>query len=228
MPTVRRAPFAAALLLVLSAAALAMAGFANRVHGPAAVAAVLPATPADFARVKARPDTTEAGDDAVPVARAAFSLDRLMIPVAGIGAHDLVDTYSARRSGGRTHNAIDILAPRGTPVLAASDGTIVRRHANRLGGKVLYLRSPDGRYDFYYAHLDGYAEGIEEDVEVRQGDVLGYVGTTGNAPPNTPHLHFQVLRTSGSGRFSHGSPVNPYPLLRRSALNDEALPRVRG
>ncbi|WP_412061513.1 M23 family metallopeptidase [Rubrivirga sp. IMCC45206] len=159
-----------------------------------------------------------------PVADAAparsFSADRLLVPVEGIVPDDLDDTFSARRSGGRTHRAIDILAPRGTPVLAISDGEIVRIHTNRLGGKVLYLRSHGGDYDFYYAHLDSYAPGLAVGQTVRQGDVLGTVGDTGNARHTPPHLHFQVLRQNGRGR---GTPVNPYRLFEQSTLYERAV-----
>jgi murein DD-endopeptidase MepM/ murein hydrolase activator NlpD len=144
------------------------------------------------------------------------------VPVEGVAPDDLDDTFTARRSGGRTHRAIDIMAPRGTPVLAISDGEITRIHTNRLGGKVLYLRSYGGEYDFYYAHLDAYAPGIEEGQTVRQGDVLGFVGNTGNARRTPPHLHFQVLRQSGRGR---GTPVNPYRLFQQSDLYERAVER---
>ncbi|MEO0557230.1 MAG: M23 family metallopeptidase [Bacteroidota bacterium] len=153
----------------------------------------------------------------------SFSTSSLLVPVEGVTPEDLDDTFTARRSGGRTHRAIDIMAERGTPVLAVSDGEITRIHSNRLGGKVLYLRSPDGEYDFYYAHLNSYAEGLEVGMQVRQGDVLGTVGNTGNARRTPPHLHFQVLKRSGRGR---GTPVNPYPLFTRSDLYDEGT--VRG
>ena len=136
-----------------------------------------------------------------------------MIPVEGIDVDDLRDSFTAPRSGGRTHNAIDIAAPTGTPVVAVLDGTVTRKHWNRLGGRTLYLRSADGTHDFYYAHLDAYEPGIEIGSAVRRGDVLGTVGTTGNA--RGPHLHFQVLRRGGSGR---GTPVNPFGLLTRSPL----------
>ena len=135
-----------------------------------------------------------------------------MIPVEGIAPGDLRDSFTAPRSGGRTHNAIDISAPTGTPVVAVVDGRISRKHWNRLGGRTLYLTSADGTHDFYYAHLDSYADDLEIGMEVERGDVLGTVGSTGNA--RGPHLHFQVLRR-GSGR---GTPVNPYPLLRESPL----------
>lgn len=144
-----------------------------------------------------------------------FSIDRLLVPVDGILPPELDDTFTARRSGGRTHRAIDIMAPRGTPVVAVADGEIVRIHQNRLGGKVLYLRGHNSDYDFYYAHLDTYADGLEVGQTVRQGEILGTVGNTGNARSTPAHLHFQVLRRSGRGR---GTPVNPYRLFRGSDL----------
>ena len=167
--------------------------------------------------------------DTIPVANASLghSLDRLLVPVAGLVPADLRDSFSQGRSGGRRHNAIDIMAPRGTPALAASDGTIAHKGFNRLGGRVLYVLSPDGRHAFYYAHLDGYADGIEDGVSVRRGDTLGYVGATGNA--RASHLHFQVLETQ-PGRHPHSGsrPINPYELLRDSRLYDESPPAVRG
>jgi murein DD-endopeptidase MepM/ murein hydrolase activator NlpD len=155
----------------------------------------------------------------LPLRRAAlsFSADRLLVPVAGFGPEDLVDTFDDARSGGRVHEAIDIMAPRGTPVVAVADGQIASVRTNRLGGKVLYLTSPNGRYRFYYAHLDGYAAGITGGATVFQGDTLGFVGNTGNARYTAPHLHFQVME--GSGRAVHsGRKINPYTLLRRSHL----------
>ncbi|MGB3541823.1 M23 family metallopeptidase [Rubrivirga sp.] len=136
-----------------------------------------------------------------------------MIPVVGIEGDDLRDTFNAPRSGGRTHNAIDIAAPTGTPLVAVEDGVISRKHWNRLGGRTLYLTSSDGRTDYYYAHLDEYEDGIEIGTRVRRGQVLGTVGATGNA--RGAHLHFQVLDKSGGGR---GTPINPYYLLRTASL----------
>lgn len=132
-----------------------------------------------------------------------------MIPVVGIDGGTLRDSFTAPRSGGRVHDAIDIAAPRGTPLVAVTDGVISRKHWNGLGGRTLYLTSADGRYDYYYAHLDAYAEDIEVGTRVRRGQVLGTVGSTGNA--RGPHLHFQILDKRGGGR---GTPVNPFPLLR--------------
>lgn len=138
-----------------------------------------------------------------------------MIPVVGIEPGDLSDSFNSPRSGGRTHRSIDISAPSGTPIVAVVDGTVTRKHWNRLGGRTLYLSSADGRHDYYYAHLDAYENGIEIGSDVRQGDVLGAVGSTGNA--RGPHLHFQVLENNRSGR---GTPVNPYNLLRSADLAD--------
>lgn len=157
-----------------------------------------------------RPETPEAVD--LPPVSAASGL---MIPVMGVEPGDLSDSFNSRRSGGRTHRSIDISAPTGTPLVAVVDGTVTRKHWNRLGGRTLYLSSADGRYDYYYAHLDAYEEDIEIGADVHRGDVLGTVGSTGNA--RGPHLHFQVLDKNGSGR---GTPINPYNLLRSADLAD--------
>ena len=133
----------------------------------------------------------------------------LMVPVAGVTPAQLTDSYEAARDGGRRHEAIDILAPRGTPVLAVDDGVIVRVGTNALGGKVVWETDGSHLFAYYYAHLDRHARGLHEGQDVRRGDVLGYVGTTGNAPSATPHLHFQVMRIRDARRFSDGPPFNP-------------------
>ncbi|MCH7975201.1 MAG: M23 family metallopeptidase [Bacteroidetes bacterium] len=160
----------------------------------------------------------------------AFSLNRLMVPVAGFEPEDLDDSFYARRSGGRTHQAIDIAADRGTPVVAVSDGSIIRKHTNRLGGNVLYAQSPDGRYAFYYAHLDDYAPGIEVGRTIFQGDTLGYVGNSGNARYTVAHLHFQVIETGGRrpGQLYRGRKLNPYRLFRNSNLYRTRTGLARG
>ena len=137
----------------------------------------------------------------------------LLMPVVGIDPQSLRDTFTSPRSGGRTHHAIDIAAPTGTPLVAVTDGTVTRVTWNALGGRTLYLRAADGRTDFYYAHLDAYAPGLAAGQNVRRGDRLGTVGSTGNA--RGPHLHFQVLDVSGGGR---GVPVNPYGLFRSAEM----------
>lgn len=147
----------------------------------------------------------------IMVSRAAGAA--IAIPVAGIRASDLRDTFTERRSGNRSHGAIDILAPRGTPVVAAVDGTIRKIFESRAGGLTVYQFDSVAQRVYYYAHLDAYAEGLGEGDAVLQGTVLGYVGTTGNAPPDTPHLHFSVEDLPPSKEWWKGTPVNPYPLL---------------
>ncbi|HET6568886.1 MAG TPA: M23 family metallopeptidase [Rhodothermales bacterium] len=138
----------------------------------------------------------------------------LVIPVEGVLPDQLVDTYDAARSQGRVHNAIDILAPKGTHVLAAADGKIVRLFLSEKGGKTIYQLAPDNHTVYYYAHLDGYAAGLKEGQTVRQGQVIGYVGDTGDAAPGNYHLHFAIWITSDPANFWDGKSVNPYPLLR--------------
>ena len=134
---------------------------------------------------------------------------RLMIPVDGIAADRLVDTYEAQRDGGaRRHYAIDIAAPRGTPVLAADDGNVLRMGFNSLGGLTIYQTDPSRRFVYYYAHLDRYASNLRDGSALARGDVIGYVGTTGNAPPNAPHLHFQVMLYRD--KWWEGESVNPF------------------
>ena len=141
----------------------------------------------------------------------------LIIPVAGVMPAELRDDFYAARGGGRRHNAIDILAPYGTPVIAADDGYILRLSRNRAGGIVLYATDSEERVAYYYAHLAGYHDGVSAGKSIAKGDTLGYVGTSGNAPENTPHLHFQIMRMRGGGRYWNGEPLNPYPLLRDAA-----------
>lgn len=181
-------------------------------------------TPAPFVR----PADTTPADAATPVAAlpilAAPSADpaltylrsrRLMVPVAGAGPLDVSDTFDHPRSGERVHRAVDVLAPRGTPVLAADDGVVLAVRENRLGGKVVYCSDPEGRLAYYYAHLDRWADGLRVGQRVRQGDVLGVVGTTGNAPPDVPHLHFQVLRLTDRTRYWDGPVLDPRPYFTR-------------
>lgn len=142
----------------------------------------------------------------------ALRLRGLAIPVRGVEPEDLVDSFLDTRSGGRTHRALDISAPAGTPVLAADDGVITSRSTGNLGGKYLFQSDTTGTFVYYYAHLDGYAWGLGEGDRVRRGDVLGYVGTTGNAPLDAPHLHFAIYKVV-PGRRGPGVAVNPYEVL---------------
>ena len=143
---------------------------------------------------------------------------KLIIPVAGVKPSELLDTFTALRSGGRTHNAIDLMAPRETPVLAAADGEILRLVTNGLGGTTLYLLSADRKVVFYHAHLDYYAEGLFIGQKVKQGEVIAFVGDTGNAGIGNFHLHFAVWLVEDPKRYSTGTILNPYPMLRRARL----------
>ena len=139
---------------------------------------------------------------------------RLLIPVAGVRPEQLSDTYNDARSEGRVHNAIDIIAPRGTPVIAVADGRIVRLFNSVKGGITIYQLSTDEKLVYYYAHLDRYADGLKDGHQARRGETIGYVGDTGNATPGNYHLHFQVYRITDPKRFWDGENLNPYELLR--------------
>ena len=151
-----------------------------------------------------------------------YLLERgLMVPVEGVRPEKVPDTYMQARDGGaRTHQAVDILARRGTPVLSADSGTILRLTRSTLGGITIYATDPERRFVFYYAHLDRYAEGLREGKAVAQGEVIGYVGTTGNAPKNTPHLHFQVMRYVDARTWWGGPPLDPRAFLARPGVRD--------
>jgi murein DD-endopeptidase MepM/ murein hydrolase activator NlpD len=127
----------------------------------------------------------------------------------------LSDTFSAARSEGRVHDAIDIPAARGTPVLAAADGPVVKLFQSERGGTTVYQLSSDGKFVYYYAHLDRYADGLTENHFAKQGETIAYVGDTGNAGPGNYHLHFSIAEISNPKDFWHGRNINPYPLLRK-------------
>ncbi len=136
--------------------------------------------------------------------------------MAGIKAEDLRDTFNESRSEGRTHNAIDIMAERGTSVLAAADGEIIRLHSSDRGGNSIYQWNSDKKIVFYYAHLDRFADGITAGRLVRQGEVIAYVGDTGNAVKGSYHLHFSIWAVTDPKRYWDGVNINPYSILRNS------------
>jgi len=177
-----------------------------------------------FAGAKA---TEEArASDATPVAGAAstvtdtdlnyLSAQHLLIPVAGVTPKQLRDSFNESRSEGREHQALDIAAPQGTAVLATTDGSVIKLFQSDKGGITLYELDPSGRYVYYYAHLMRYADGIEEKKQLRRGEVIGYVGDTGNAGAGNYHLHFAILKVTSPGKWSGGEAINPFSFLARS------------
>jgi murein DD-endopeptidase MepM/ murein hydrolase activator NlpD len=150
--------------------------------------------------------------DAAPIFAKGIGL-----PLANLKATDIHDTYAQARGGGeRQHEATDIMAPKGTPVVAVDTGIIAKLFTSKPGGLTVYQFDPTQKYAYYYAHLDGYAEGLREGLLVKKGDRIGYVGVTGNAPPNAPHLHFAIFELGPEKHWWEGKPINPYPILMRS------------
>jgi murein DD-endopeptidase MepM/ murein hydrolase activator NlpD len=139
----------------------------------------------------------------------------LIIPVTGVRPDQLRDTFSDARAEGRVHDAIDIPAPLGTPVVAAADGTIVKLFHSDRGGTTIYQLSTDSRFVYYYAHLDRYADGLAEGHFAKQGETIAYVGDTGNAGAGNYHLHFSVALVSDPKKYWQGVNINPYPLLNK-------------
>jgi murein DD-endopeptidase MepM/ murein hydrolase activator NlpD len=139
----------------------------------------------------------------------------LEIPVEGIRPEQLTRSFDDRRSGVRAHEAIDILAPRNTPVKAVDDGSIARLFFSKAGGITIYQFDPSEKFCYYYAHLDHYADGLQEGDRVKKGQVIGYVGVSGNAPKNTPHLHFAVFRLTAAKHWWEGTPLDPYDILHK-------------
>ena len=138
---------------------------------------------------------------------------KLLVPVEGVAYAQLTDTFDQPRGQERHHEALDIMAPKGTPVRAAADGKVAKLFDSKAGGITLYQFDPAEKHAYYYAHLDRYADGIQEGMQLKRGDVLGYVGASGNADPNAPHLHFAVVALTPEKQWWKGTPVNPYPLL---------------
>jgi murein DD-endopeptidase MepM/ murein hydrolase activator NlpD len=138
---------------------------------------------------------------------------QLMVPVEGVRPDQVKDTYLEPRAGGRTHRALDIMAPRGTPVLATDNGRVLRLRTGGDGGITIYAVDASDRFVFYYAHLDHYAASLAEGQDVVKGETIGFVGSTGNASEKYPHLHFQLMRRPNAARWWDGEPIDPKPYL---------------
>jgi peptidoglycan LD-endopeptidase LytH len=159
--------------------------------------------------------TTGTTDPPAPIPPTAEDIeDRdLEIPVRGVEENELYDSFDDAR-GSRVHQAIDIMADRGTPVLAVEDGTIKKLFTSKAGGLTIYQFDPAESFCYYYAHLDSYAHNLREGTSVKKGDVVGYVGSTGNASKDAPHLHFAIFRLTNEKQWWKGEPLNPYTILR--------------
>jgi murein DD-endopeptidase MepM/ murein hydrolase activator NlpD len=137
----------------------------------------------------------------------------LTLPVHGVKKDDLRDSFNEARGSARRHEAIDILAPRHTPVVAVEDGTIARLFLSEAGGITIYQFDPTTTYVYYYAHLQKYADGLEEGDKVKRGEVIAYVGTSGNAPRDTPHLHFAIFKMTDKKQWWQGTPIDPFDIF---------------
>lgn len=148
------------------------------------------------------------------ISRPAMEVPQLQLPVHGVSPRQLRDTFADGRDGNqRGHEAIDIHAPRGTPVLAVADGRIVKLFSSKPGGITIYQFDVTGQFAYYYAHLDRYADGLAEGQTITRGSVIGYVGYTGNANPDAPHLHFAIFRLGPEKQWWKGEPLNPFEAL---------------
>ncbi|RYY88985.1 MAG: M23 family metallopeptidase [Comamonadaceae bacterium] len=178
---------------------------------PASAPASAPA-PAPQVATPAPPANAPTGD--AEGARLLAARD-LMLPVVGVASSALRDHYDDAR-GGRVHEAIDVMAPTGRPVVAVDDGTIAKLFTSKAGGLTIYHFDPQGQLAYYYAHLQSYAPNVREGMTVRRGEVIGYVGSTGNANPQAPHLHFAVFRLGPQRNWWQGEAINPYPALSQA------------
>lgn len=180
----------------------------GRSPGPDAIVRVLRADTASTI------DVVDSSAAATPTELDLATLRReMMIPVSGIPASALYDSYDEVRGGTRKHEALDIPAPRGTPVLSAANGRVLKLFNSKAGGLMVYAADSTGHFILMYAHLDAYQPGLADGQPLRRGQPIGGVGTTGNAPPTVPHLHFAIARSSDVTQWWKGAPVNPYPLL---------------
>ena len=215
----RRAALAGCALLVVAAALKFGSGLKTSTE------VLPPAVPQQAQPVVQAPQTAPAMVDVVQNVAPAYvtptdddvALLRsraLTLPVQGIAASQLGDTYSQARAAGTPHEAIDIMAARGTPVRAVEDGPVARLFLSKPGGITIYQFDPTSQYAYYYAHLDRYADGVAEGAALRKGQVIGYVGSTGNASPDAPHLHFAIFKLGPERQWWRGTPLNPYRVWR--------------
>ncbi len=173
-----------------------------------------PVVPTDLseADLPLRPVQT-ASDAAAAPTSAAATAPKLLIPVEGMKLAQLSDNFDQPRGAERHHEALDIMAPKGTKVLAVADGKVAKLFDSKAGGLTIYQFDPSDKLAYYYAHLDKYADGLKEGAEIKRGDVIGYVGVTGNSSPTAPHLHFAVFELTPEKQWWKGTPLNPFPMM---------------
>jgi murein DD-endopeptidase MepM/ murein hydrolase activator NlpD len=198
---------ATALLALASTLAAVGIGAAMKGKAPRAAAPAIPsgsvASVASVVPVKKDPAT--AAKPATPPA--------LLMPVQGYDVKNLRDNFDETRGGVRKHEALDIMAPRGTPVVAVDDGVVTKLFRSIAGGITIYQYDRSESFVYYYAHLDRYADGLREGQAIKRGEVIGYVGSTGNAPANAPHLHFTIFELGPEKKWWRGKAMNPFPYL---------------
>jgi murein DD-endopeptidase MepM/ murein hydrolase activator NlpD len=176
---------------------------------PASTGATVPTPPA-VGTVNPPPVT--------PEAMAALAARRISVPIAGIPAAKLPETFNESRGGGaRKHEALDIMSPRNTPIHSVDDGSVIKLFTSKAGGLTVYAADPTGHFIYYYAHLDHYTPGLHEGQPLHRGDVIGYVGSTGDASPDAPHLHFAIALSNNVNEWWKGTAVDPTPVLQASA-----------
>lgn len=197
-------------------------GSASRPSRPAAPPAgdsLIAADPAAPIGLGPSPDASPTGGSSappvVPADIEALRSQAMVVPVAGIDAKNLVNSFDDKRGATRQHNALDIMAQRNTPVLAATSGKILKLHSSAAGGLTIYESDPTSRFVLMYGHLDSFRPGLKEGAAVRRGDIIGFVGSTGNANPAGPHLHFQITRNDNMKEWWKGTPINPFLVYRR-------------
>lgn len=217
-PDLRYLVAAGLLGFVLGAFVVGSLGTSPRLRGPVAVLKPSSVAGDESANAIVEVPAPTSGRTGIipPSAPEARDLEarHLTIPVAGVAGDKLVRSYHDARSGGREHEALDILAPRNTPVVAVEDGIIAKLFFSKAGGNTVYQFDPGREYSYYYAHLERYADGLKEGDTVHRGQVIGYVGTSGNAPKETPHLHFAVFRLTPERHWWEGTPIDPFDILR--------------
>jgi peptidoglycan LD-endopeptidase LytH len=215
--------FLAGMLVMAAVVVIFPAGAALVTNAPLAAAEpgkveVKPSLKETPPAVAPPPPEISAATPSVPVMSANLTEELrsrgLTLPVQGIRREDLRDTFNELRGATRRHEAIDILAPRNTPVFAVEDGEIARLFLSAAGGITLYQFDPTETFVYYYAHLEKYAEGLKEGDRIKRGQIIGYVGTTGNAPRDTPHLHFAIFKMTDEKRWWQGTAIDPYSVLR--------------